>query len=476
MDKAIIFSRVSTDQQDLVQQTEAVIEEAHRCGYSDDALITIEHKESAIKLSEDERVGIQELYEYLDRDSDIKCVFVFEISRLSRQQKMLFEIRDRLVEKQIQLICIKPYMRLLENGRMSEMALFMFSFLSTYSESEMMLKKERMMRGRQHARALGRHAAGVVVYGYSTDREHNYIINQREATVIRRIFREYTSGTKSVRQLAREMYETNTFNNITISGITQNIYNILKRECYTGVKKGMPQIISSDEFKRAQHRLQTNDAQINHTANMALCKGLLKDEKINRTLSSNSTDKKYYVKNGGGICVYMASIDPIIWQQAVSMHSSFVKLDKTKMLEAYEHKYQMNERKMAAMHQKYDDLIKRNDLVEERYILGKMSKQKADELHNQLLSEARKCIKRHNEIREEQEKIRIEADKAITAKEIKYDYDNMNEQERYDIVHSVIERVLLNRLSRFVLQIKIHSKIDGTITTLQYDTYNKKYV
>lgn len=45
--KAIILSRVSSEHQTLEQQTEAVLKEVEKDGYSDDNIIIIEDKESA---------------------------------------------------------------------------------------------------------------------------------------------------------------------------------------------------------------------------------------------------------------------------------------------------------------------------------------------------------------------------------------------------------------------------------------------
>lgn len=53
--KVIILSRVSTLGQDLVQQTEAVRKLCLMDGFSDGDIVTIEDKESAVLLSEEER-------------------------------------------------------------------------------------------------------------------------------------------------------------------------------------------------------------------------------------------------------------------------------------------------------------------------------------------------------------------------------------------------------------------------------------
>lgn len=87
----------------------------------------------------------------IESDSSISTVYLYELSRLSRRQLVLYSIRDFLVERKIQLICLKPYFRLLDNeGTLSQTGSFMFSLFLSLSESEMILKKERMMRGRNN--------------------------------------------------------------------------------------------------------------------------------------------------------------------------------------------------------------------------------------------------------------------------------------------------------------------------------------
>lgn len=71
--KAIILSRVSSEHQTLEQQTETVLKEVRRDGYTDDNIIIIEDKESAIKLSEEERNGLNKMKEYIKNDPSINA-------------------------------------------------------------------------------------------------------------------------------------------------------------------------------------------------------------------------------------------------------------------------------------------------------------------------------------------------------------------------------------------------------------------
>lgn len=163
MRKAIVLSRVSTLQQDLRQQTEEILREVYKDGYK----------------KEEERRGLNKLKEHIRTDPTITAVYIYELSRLSRRQLVLFSIRDFLIEQNIQLICLKPYFKLLEpDGKMSQTGSLMFSIFSSMSESEMALAKERMMRGRKFNIAMGKSGEGRVPFGYTRDKDKGYVIQR----------------------------------------------------------------------------------------------------------------------------------------------------------------------------------------------------------------------------------------------------------------------------------------------------------
>lgn len=219
---------MSSSHQDLTQQTEEILREVHRDGYEDRDIIIIEDTESAINLSEEERRGLNKMKDHINRNSDIACVYLYELSRLSRRQLVLFSIRDFLVERKIQLICLKPYFRLLEvDGTMSQTGSLMFSLFSSLSESEMMLKKERMMRGRRRNRELGKSAGGKPPFGYDLNKEKRYIVNPSESTLIVRIFEDYTTRHKSIREIATDLKEEGHFAASSINTLCLRIRTIL---------------------------------------------------------------------------------------------------------------------------------------------------------------------------------------------------------------------------------------------------------
>ena len=200
-EKAIVLSIVSSLKQDLVQQTDEVLKTVRNDGFKDENIIIIEDKESAIKLSEEERRGLNEMKRVINSDPSVKYIYIYELSRLSRKQLVLFSIRDFLVEKKIQLICLKPYFELLNcDGKMSLTGSLVFSIFSSMSEQEMILKKERMMRGRRHNLMLGKTAGGRPPFGYMTNKDKKYILHPVNSKIISRIFNDYAYNNKSIRR------------------------------------------------------------------------------------------------------------------------------------------------------------------------------------------------------------------------------------------------------------------------------------
>ena len=105
--KCILLVRVSTEVQSYEEQEKELFDLAIKHGYSHDEITAVAYKESAIKLKEEERAGLNEMKNLIET-GEYDCVFAWEISRIARRKKILFSILDYLIERKIQLI-IKDY-------------------------------------------------------------------------------------------------------------------------------------------------------------------------------------------------------------------------------------------------------------------------------------------------------------------------------------------------------------------------------
>ena len=469
MNKAIILSRVSTQQQDLTQQTDEVLREVHKDGFSDDDIIIIEDKESAIKLSEEERRGLNRMKYEISEDPSIKCVYIYELSRLSRRQLVLFSIRDYLVERKIQLICLKPYFRLLDcDGKMSQTGSLMFSLFSSLSESEMMLKQERMMRGRRRNLTLGKSAGGRPAFGYITDKDKKYVIHKEQAELLRRIFKEYAYSGMTIRDIATNLKEEGYFPDTSLKTLTLRITNYLKCRLYIG-EGAYPQIITPKLFDDAQKSLTNNKTihKLNHKEQFLL-KGLICDAHTGCILSGNSSLDSYFSKHCSGVAIRRLNIDPIVWEYSKMMYSRFI-MNRALLQKQIDKEIATTRKKLNTIDQDMNNIQARIDKVEERLILGRMSEKKADELNHQLQTDLQEKEKRHLELVNYLLAKQYQIQEAMFAEEINEMAMSLN--EKVDIVRKVVDIITVEKPSVSKSVIKIYNRINDRVHIYEVDCW-----
>ena len=460
MKRVIVLSRVSTSGQDLTQQTDEVLREVYKDGYTDKNIIIIEDTESAIKLSEEERHGLNKMKDHINKNKSIECVYIYELSRLSRRQLVLFSIRDFLVERKIQLICLKPYFRLLElNGEMSQTGSLMFSLFSSLSESEMMLKQERMMRGRRRNKELGKSIGGRKPFGYNVDKEKRYVINPIESSIVKRIFTDYGYGNKSMREIATELKEEGYFPNNHINTVRLKVQVILNRATYMG-EFPYPRIISPELFSIVQQNIEySSENRITHTKEPFLFKGLVCDARTGYVLSTNGAIDTYFSKHHTGAAIRRINIDPLAWEHSKMMYERYV-MNKDKLLKQIKASYQTTAQKIAVIDGEIKDIAIKMERVEESYILGRISKKKSEQLRQRLLEE-RKIKKNRREelvdlfIRKQSQK------KCLLLDTI--DESLLTHEDKLSIIHQVIDIITVEKPNPTFSVIKIYNRINSLV-------------
>ena len=238
----------------------------------------------------------------IDNDKSIDCVYVYEISRISRHAKVVFSIRDWLIERKIQLIVIKPYIKVLNpDFTISETSTIFFSIFSGLAENEMYIKKSRMKRGIEKAKAMGRHTGGHVLFGYYTDKQHIYHIDEKQAEIVRWVFDSYVNGW-SMRRIAKELIERGIYDCTYLTAV-QNVNNMLHNNAYIGSKKGMEQIVTKETFEQAQAICKRKIYHTERHDTKKLCKGILYDRNNGFLLSVNKGTGTYFSKRAKGVAV-----------------------------------------------------------------------------------------------------------------------------------------------------------------------------
>lgn len=468
--KAIILSRVSSNHQTLEQQTETVLKEVKKDGYTDDNIIIIEDKESAIKLSEEERNGLNKMKEYINNDPSINVVYLYELSRLSRRQTMLFNIRDYLIEKRIQLICLQPYMRLLdEDGKMSQTASLMFSIFSSFSETEMMLKKERMMRGRRHNKLIGKTMGGRPTFGYFTDREKYYRIDPQQSALLKRMYLEYIGG-KPIFVIAKELKEEGLFPKCIVHTLSHKIDRWLQSEYLLGNSQ-YPQIISKSLFDKAQkERAKRKKAPRKSHTNIFLLKGMIYDGNTNHPIWGQRGIESYCDTHFGGVCIKRQYVDPIVWDFAKKMYQKYI-MNKKIYRRQLQKDLDILGIKINNLREEKASITKKIDKVEERMIFGNLSTKRGEELIYSLKEKRNETEHRILELSNEsitknQQLIEIDM------KEI-FDEKAMTLDERIAIVKKVVRKVTVIRPSKYTAHISIFNRINDIVTVYEAKSHGR---
>lgn len=275
--KAILLVRISSVSQQLDEQTNSLINYAQSKGYTEDNLIIIEDVESAIKLAEEERNGLNKMKAEISADKNINAVFVWELSRLTRKPTTAYSLRDYFNSNSIQLYCYSPQFQLLKSDLtdLDDTGSLLFALYIQMAEAEMRNKKARFHRSKIRNAKTGKYSGGFVKYGYTVNDNGYYEINEQEAEIIRYIFNEYEKG-RSTMNLTKELKERGIINT------TFFVRGILISEAYTGLSNqyGMsriyPQIISVEQFNRCRELAKERNKKADKTNEIYYCKKLIK--------------------------------------------------------------------------------------------------------------------------------------------------------------------------------------------------------
>lgn len=119
------------------------------------------------------------------------------------------------------------------------------------------------------------------------------------------------------------------------------------------------------------------------------------------------------------------------------------------------------------MKSKLTDIQDKIDRIEERYIDGKISKEKADELEKKAFTDTQNYKKTLNEAISEKERLskRLEDTRAY-----KQDIENASRQERIDIIKYIVSVIYVTRTSRFVVRLEFHNRYTNEVRSMSVNT------
>jgi len=299
MKKAAILARASTNQQDTDSQIQSLMSCAENFGFEiPNVYIFSENITGMDKFDKEERESIQNLKQAIETNKDIECVFMWELTRLSRNPFYLIDQLRWFNENKVPI-----YFNDIEKWTLDKQSkieihdttTYIFG-AATYGQSEWEKIRKRTMRGRNEKAKRGLFV-GHISDGYKVSlvgKEKHIVIDEVRKKVVQAIFNWYTEDHFSTNRIARELNEKNefTFNayeadlNATNPMFNQfyrvrgtnakrekikqkwkasTIGQLLKNRWYIGEREynneiyPVPAIITKEQFEIAQERLKTNN-------------------------------------------------------------------------------------------------------------------------------------------------------------------------------------------------------------------------
>lgn len=460
MKKCILFSRVSTLGQDVIQQTEELFKTAHAHGYADEDIILIENKESAVKLSFEEREGITQLISTIENE-DVDRMIVYEISRVARRPDVFYKVRDILIEHKVQLQVLNPAMEMFDkDGKLDENSNLLIGIFLSMAESEGRIRKARFQRGKAKSIELGK-ATHLPLFGYKIGAGHYLEPDERNAKIVQSIFNDYANTECTVYQLAKKYIRNGTFS-CHASTLTQKICRWLKNEGFIG-KKPYPAIISNELFKKCREKAARQQNKIKtgcfkECDAIFLCKDLVYMAGTDYKLGTSGKNDGKYKRTGNSshLPKPMPSmprdlLDPLILDIAIKLAKEAENKHalKAKLVEAEKEMHKCKLMCVYRMKQARDKI----DKVEERLIEGNLSEAKANELGNKYKQEYNEQQSQFNLYEEQIRNINLQIDNVMSSKGL--NYKKLTEQEQYDLVHKYIRRIELVRPCLMTIRINV---------------------
>lgn len=248
MAKCVVWCRVSTTAQEFESQKLELIKQAQDDGFALDEILPIgKAGASAIKLNALYQQEVDELLSALDKDDEIKTIYVWEVSRLARNEKAFYMMKDVILKKHIQFICRVPEIKLLDkDGSVNQGMEITLSLLITLARQEMEIKKARFSRGKKEGARQNKFTGGNVPFGYRVDDKKNIVIDEVNGEIVKQIFEEYKRGMSTL-QIAK-YHQSIGQKDLKLTYVGK----ILRSRFYTGEpteERQMVQVVKGEEVK-----------------------------------------------------------------------------------------------------------------------------------------------------------------------------------------------------------------------------------
>lgn len=380
--KCICFTRVSSSRQDLDYQKDEVKKAALK-EYKESEILEVSGKESAIKLSELERITLNEMKDLVSQYPTIDSIYFFAVDRLARRVSVVMSIKEWADEHKINLVFLNPYpfsTWFKSNGTLkkNDIADIYLMFLGFGAKMEMEIKGERFRSAKALLKSQNK-PTGKLLFGYTKDEDKNVRIDPNTGHIIRWIFDCYLKKDYSTTKIYEEGVELGYWGKLAARSSQANrIRFYLTNYAYSGANTGRdlvyPAIVTEEEVTQAKKKLdERRNLPKSKSKHIYLCKSFLKDSDTGYVMKADISHIRYMsmVNDEKLFTVSMNVADTIIWECAVTTKFTLLALNDTKQIDLTKKELSEISTKITTLKDQSDDISRRIEKAYTAFVNGK---------------------------------------------------------------------------------------------------------
>ena len=488
MKKVICFNRVSSSRQDLTAQRKAVKEAAIRDKYTEDEIIEVSGKESAIKLDEEQRQTLNEMKSLVEEYPIIESIYFFAVDRLARRMSIVLSVAEWAEKNNINLVFLNPYpiQTMMENEKgqrvknaMADVILTMMGFAA---QMEMNAKNARFSNARDYLRKQNK-ATGKLLFGYKADKNRDIVIDtEKTAPIVLWVFDSYLKKGMSTTQIYDEGVALGYWadnNKPRNRGGKIRAMLVNKEYCGKPTKLGQiyPILIDEDTIDRAIDQLNKNfSGEKKYLKNIYYCKGKIFDEHTGYSLTVDFNHMKYMSQSLEN--AYNANLnicDWLCWRVAAFVKWNMLTMDDDTQIEGVKEQIteigikittlkEQIEKDIEPQYSKaYDAFVKSKGRI--TIDMYEMTINELDREQNKQQKKINELEKRESELANILQQLENKEKRDVSIYDIK---DITDDQQRKEIIDEVIEKITIRREDKKKLIISVFYPLYTSPTVFEY--------
>lgn len=467
--KCICLLRVSTKAQseNLVYQRKVVIANAIADGYEESEIVTVEKVESAIKLDEEEREGLNEMKKIIRDNPSIESVYVFAIDRLARKVSTVLSIKDYLLSENINLVFINPrkLSTLIKNNKgeweKDKMTEMMLMFLGYGAEMEMEIKMVRFKEKKAELRAQNKVSSGALLYGYKKNPNTKMaeVDEENEAKIVREIFYLYNHKGMSMLDIYNYYVGKGIFKAKKTNASKNSIRRILINKAYTGdyssddkVKNlKYPPIIDNEEFELTKQIIAGKRVEQRNTNNIYLAKGIIFNKVTNCGMIVHVTNCCYKnLEDEPRYSININVVDRVVWLEAVQNLQVHKEVEHLTAPQEYANQINELEQQIRNIEDAIAGVEKMEKDAFNKYLKGKVSDSIYDETIENIKADKRQYEKEIAKIKSQISTLQIMQSETNEAAPFNpRTIENISREDKHELVKKYIEKVIISKDEKF---------------------------